>query len=318
MATIEKISDASIEAAAARLRAGGLVAFPTETVYGLGADATDDRAVAEIFAAKKRPDFNPLIVHVPNLEAARTLGDFDAASLSLARRFWPGALTLVVPRRKACAVSKLASAGLDTLALRVPAHPGAQKLLRETARPVAAPSANASGRLSPTEAGHVALSLPDADLLILDGGPCTVGLESTVVAANGDGVTILRPGGVTKEDIEAALGMSVGLAVTDDTAPRSPGMLASHYAPSRPLRMNASAPENGEAWLGFGAGPADADLNLSATGDTSEAAANLFAMLHTLDRPRFTGIAVSPIPEQGLGIAINDRLRRAAAQVIET
>ncbi len=314
MVKISPISEESIAEAAEALRAGALIAFPTETVYGLGADATNDRAVAEIFAAKGRPSFNPLIVHLPDRGAAEAFVTFNEMAGLLADRFWPGALTLVLPRRPGCRLSLLVSAGLDTAAMRVPAHADAQRLLRAAGVPVAAPSANRSGRLSPTTAQHVARDLGDRVALILDGGPCPIGLESTVVDVSGAAPAILRQGGLPQEAIEAALGAPVAVAGADDHAPRSPGMLTSHYAPSLPVRPDAAQAMPGEALLGFGPGAAGAKLNLSESGDLTEAAANLFAFLHALDRPEFTGIAVAPIPNQGLGRAINDRLRRAAAE----
>jgi len=301
----------TIARAADALRAGALVGFPTETVYGLGADATNDRAVAAIFAAKGRPRFNPLIAHLPDADAAFALVVADARAVKLARRFWPGPLTLVSKRRAEAKVSLLASAGLDTLAVRVPDHKVALDLLRVVARPLAGPSANPSGRASPTTAAHVAEGLGEAVELILDGGPCRVGLESTVLDLTRRNAVLLRPGGATREAIEAEIG-AVGLADDDDeVAPRSPGRLAMHYAPTLPLRMGAEAVRPGEALLGFGA-TAGATLNLSPAGDLVEAAANLFAMLRALDRAPHTGIAVAPIPAHGLGLAINDRLKRAA------
>ncbi len=313
MVNILPISNQSIDIAAEALRHGDLVAFPTETVYGLGGDATNDKAVARIFDAKGRPRFNPLIVHFPDRDAAERCVTVNAAAEALASRFWPGALTLVLPRRKDCRLSLLVSAGLDTVAVRVPAHPDAQRLLRAAGIPVAAPSANRSGRLSPTTAAHVAEDLGNRVAMILDGGPCEIGLESTVVDLSGPRRAILRQGGLAQEEIEAALGEKVTVAGADDTAPRSPGMLTSHYAPSLPLRICAKDTGPGEALLGFGPGCPNAVLNLSEGGDLVEAAANLFAYLHDLDTPDYTGIAVSPIPESGLGRAINDRLRRAAA-----
>jgi L-threonylcarbamoyladenylate synthase len=314
MVKILPISDQSIAAAAAALRGGELVAFPTETVYGLGADATNDRAVAGIFAAKGRPKFNPLIVHFPDRAAAAAFVDFTETAETLASRFWPGALSLVLPRKTGCGLSLLVSAGLDTAAVRVPAHEDARRLLRAAGVPVAAPSANRSGRLSPTTAQHVADDLGDRVAVILDGGPCRIGLESTVVDATGDRPAILRQGGLPQEAIEAALGAPVLVAGADDAAPRSPGMLTTPYAPMRPLRLDAKAAGPGEALLGFGPGHDGAARNLSPAGDLVEAAANLFACLHELDRPEFSAIAVAPIPEEGLGRAINDRLRRAAAR----
>ena len=310
------LTASAIDEAARLLRAGGLVAFPTETVYGLGGDATNDRAVAEIFAAKGRPRFNPLIVHLPDPAAARRLALFDARAERLAERFWPGPLSLVLPRAADCAVSLLASAGLDTVALRVPAHPLALDLLRAAGRPLAAPSANRSGRVSPTTAAHVQAELGGRIAAILDGGPCRVGIESTVLDLAGAEPILLRPGGIAREAIEAALG-PLGQGGGSDAAPRSPGMLASHYAPRLPLRLDAAEARPGEALLAFGPGAPPAGFAetryLSRTGDLAEAAANLFAMLRALDRPGFSGIAVMAIPEHGLGAAINDRLRRAGA-----
>ena len=297
-----------------RLRAGRLVAFPTETVYGLGGDATNERAVAEIFAAKGRPRFNPLIVHVPGLAEAEALAVFDDRARNVVARFWPGPLTVVLQRRGDCGLSLLASAGLDTVAIRAPAHEVAQALLRETGRPLAAPSANRSGRVSPTEAAHVFEELGERVSLILDGGRTQVGLESTVLDLSGETPALLRPGGVTLEQLTELLGP---IAAPAAGSLRSPGMLASHYAPSLPLRLDAAGARPGEALLAFGAeaptGFAEV-LWLSRTGDLAEAAANLFAMLRRLDRPPFTGIAVMPIPEHDLGRAINNRLRRAAAR----
>lgn len=310
---IRDADDAAIAEAARILRAGGLVAFPTETVYGLGADATDDEAVAGIFAAKARPQFNPLIVHVPDAEAAAHEAAFDARAEALAAQFWPGPLSLVLPRAASCRVSLLCSAGLPSLALRAPNHPIAQKLLRATGRPIAAPSANRSGKISPTTAAHVAEGLGNRVAMILDGGACRVGLESTVLDLSGEAPVLLRPGGVTREDLERVIGP---VSLPGPATPlASPGMLASHYAPRLPLRMNAQDRKPGEALLAFGPAPngLQAEENLSPGGNLTEAAACLFAALHRLDRPEFTGIAVMPIPEAGLGIAINDRLRRAAA-----
>ena len=305
-----------IAEAAAHLRAGRLVAFPTETVYGLGGDATSDRAVARIFDAKERPRFNPLIIHVPDTEAARQLVEFSVEARRLADLFWPGPLTLVLPRRADCKVSLLASAGLDTLAVRVPGHPLAQGLLRAVGRPIAAPSANRSGRVSPTLAEHVRSELGDRVALVLDGGPCRVGIESTVLDLSREPAVLLRPGGLPQEALEGVIGpITAAPSVEDMTARASPGMLASHYAPSLPVRLDVLEPAPGEAWLGFGpvGGSRQPDLQLSATADLIEAAARLFAALRSLDRPGFTGIAVMPIPETGLGAAIDDRLRRAAA-----
>ena len=304
-----------VEQAAALLSEGGLVAFPTETVYGLGADATDDAAVARIYAAKTRPRFNPLILHVADAEAARALAQFDRRAESLAARFWPGPLTLVLPRRDNAKISSLALAGLDTVALRVPGHTLAQSILRAVARPIAAPSANRSGLISPTTADHVAADLGDAVDLIVDGGACPVGVESTIVDLTVEPARLLRPGGVTAADIETAIR---GIVVDDgsDAEPKAPGRLARHYAPKTRLRLDAEAVVGNEALLAFGPDPltgAVATANLSPTGDLNEAAANLFAMLHDLDASGAAAIATMPIPDTGLGAAINDRLRRAAA-----
>jgi L-threonylcarbamoyladenylate synthase len=302
------------ERASALLRAGELVAFPTETVYGLGADATNDRAVAAIFAAKERPAFNPLIAHLSDSGAVKDFAIWNDTARALAARFWPGALTLVLPRVPGCAIALVASAGLDSVALRVPSHANAQALLARVGRPIAAPSANRSGRISPTTAHHVRDELGGRIAMILDGGPCGIGLESTVVGFAGDQAVLLRPGGIAVERLEAVAG-ALGRAGATAT-PSSPGQLASHYAPDKGLRLNATAAEPGEVLLGFGPSYPD-QPNLSPKGDPIEAAANLFAMLRQLDQgpgrgPEHT-IAVAPVPEEGLGAAINDRLRRAAA-----
>ncbi|HSA79839.1 MAG TPA: L-threonylcarbamoyladenylate synthase [Geminicoccaceae bacterium] len=305
-----------IAVAAQALRAGRLIAFPTETVYGLGAIATDDRAVAAIFEAKRRPRFNPLIVHVAEPAAALTLVRWNPLAERLAGRFWPGALTLVLPRAPGCTLSPLVSAGGDTVGLRLPAHPVAQALLAAAALPVAAPSANPAGGVSPTTADHVAEGLGTVVDLILDGGPCSIGLESTVLDLSEGEPRLLRPGGVTREALEAEIGSIAAAPVEAGEAPRAPGQLASHYAPARPLRLEARSVAADEALLAFGPRPptgARATLNLSATGDLAEAAANLFAMLRRLDRPDVRAIAVMPIPACGLGEAIRDRLERAAA-----
>lgn len=312
-----------ITAAAKALQRGELVSFPTETVYGLGGDATNDQAVASIYEAKGRPSFNPLIVHVGSLSAAADYGDLSPEAVALARKFWPGPLTLVVPRRPKCRLSLLVSAGMDSVALRVPAHPTAQALLMLSERPLAGPSANPSGRISPTTAQHVEEGLGDKVAMILDGGPCSIGVESTVISLLDDTPSLLRPGGISVEEMEAALGRKIEVApqVGDvdgglHGAPLlSPGRLLSHYAPDRPVRLNATSAAPGEALLAFGpnAPQAKVMLNLSTTGNLKEAAANLFAMLRALDRPDVTGIAVMPVPAVGLGIAINDRLTRAAA-----
>lgn len=304
----------AIKRAAHLLRDGNLVAFPTETVYGLGADATSDQAVARIFEAKGRPQFNPLIVHVADLDAAQRIGTFDKKSLALAHHFWPGPLTLVVPRTKNCPASLLASAGLDTIAIRVPGHPVAQALLQTLGRPVAAPSANPSGQVSPTRAIHVAQGLGHKVAMILDGGPCKQGLESTIVRATDEGTYILRPGTITREQIADIAGPLLNMESTPKR-PQSPGQLLKHYAPKHPIRLNATSVEDSEALLAFGPpcpGKPKTILNLSADKNLTEAAANLFAHLRTLDETDCTTIAVMPIPSEGLGEAINDRLKRAA------
>lgn len=309
-------NEQTIAQAAERLRAGRLVAFPTETVYGLGADATNGEAVAGIFAAKNRPRFNPLIVHVPGMAAAERLVMFCDVSRTLAAAFWPGALTLVLPKRPDCPIADLTTAGLDTLAIRVPSHPLAMRVLRAAGVPVAAPSANRSGHVSATEAVHVAVDLADADVLIVDGGAAPLGVESTVVTVHDGRVILLRPGGVTAEAIEQVTARPVQRSTHDDDRPTSPGQLASHYAPRAKLRLNANDVAAGEALLAFGpdaprhVGPS---VNLSVGGDLKEAAANLFAALRALDASGAVTIAVMPIPHTGLGEAINDRLQRAAA-----
>lgn len=290
------------------LRAGKCVAFPTETVYGLGADARNDTAVAQIYAAKGRPSFNPLIVHVSDLAAAEMLCVFNDAARRLAATFWPGALTLVLPMRADAGISKLVSAGLQTLAVRVPDHPVGQGVLQAFGGPVAAPSANPSGKISPTTAAHVHAGLGHKIAAVVDGGACNVGVESTIVGCV-DRPTLLRAGGIPTEAINACLGTS--LQSHDDTTINAPGQLRSHYAPSGHVRLNATTVQNNEILLGFG--PVDATLNLSPDGNLLEAAANLFAYLHQLDVLGATHIAVSPIPNHGLGAAINDRLNRAAA-----
>jgi len=311
-ALIEPACPLSLAEGGRLLREGRLVAFPTETVYGLGGDATCDRAVAAIFEAKGRPGFNPLIVHVADPAAAEPLVEVDDRARRLMARFWPGPLTLVLPRRAGSPVSLLASAGLDSIAVRMPDHPVALDLIRAAGRPLAAPSANRSGAVSPTLADHVAESLGARVALILDGGPCRVGVESTVLDLTGPRPCLLRPGGVTAERLEAELGEPLlRAAARDRTAPKSPGMLDSHYAPALPVRLNAAAAAAGEALLAFG--PHPGTLNLSPDGNLEEAAANLFAMLRRLDAGDWSAIAVMPVPEHGLGLAINDRLRRAAA-----
>jgi len=309
-ATTEKLGTnlADLRHAAALLADGRLVAFPTETVYGLGADATNPTAVAKIFAAKDRPSFNPLIVHVPDVQTARSFVQWSDTAQKLADAFWPGPLTLVLPLRPGHRIAALVTAGLDTLAIRAPAHPAAQALLRAFGGPVAAPSANPSGRISPTTASHVIAGLNGRIAAVVDDGPCPVGVESTIVGLSG-APALLRPGGIAAEDIERALGVSLQLR-DNAGALTAPGQMASHYAPGAPVRLNASAARPGELMLGFG--PMSCDLNLSGKGDLTEAAANLFDHLHRLDA-RGKPIAVAPVPDHGLGRAINDRLRRAAA-----
>ncbi len=302
------IQHSQIETAAALLRAGKLVAFPTETVYGLGANALDDAAVARIYAAKQRPQFNPLITHVSDAATAFLHGKFNPDAERLMAAFWPGALTIILPRRDDCQLSLLVGAGLDCIALRAPDHPLAQALLAASGLPLAAPSANRSGRVSPTLARHVEEELGDKLAMILDGGACSVGIESTVLDLSGNAPVILRPGSVTKAMIEGVIG---AVRLSGDGAIKSPGMLESHYAPNAIVRLNAENAEAGETLLAFGS--AEGDLNLSKNGDLTEAAANLFAMLRVLDKTA-TRIAVSPIPMEGLGIAINDRLQRAAVR----
>ena len=304
--------DDDIQKAALLIKEGGLVAFPTETVYGLGASAYDDKAVAAIFEVKGRPQFNPLIVHVADLEVAREVVCFNSVAEVLAKKFWPGPLTFVLPKKDK-RVSYLVSAGLDTLAVRMPSHPIARQFLAACEVPVAAPSANISGRVSPTKYEHVAEALADKVGMILDGGASEVGLESTVVDLTTNAPVLLRAGGVTVEELEEVLGQKIVISgESAPAAPRSPGQLLSHYAPSLPVRINAESAHDGEAFLGFGECEG-ATLNLSKSGDLKEAAANLFAYLRLLDKGTdFKGIAVAPIPSVGIGLAINDRLKRAA------
>lgn len=303
----------AIRRAAQALARGEIVAFPTETVYGLGANALDALAVAKVFAAKERPRFNPLIVHVLNLAEAGEYGLVNAAARTLAEAFWPGPLTLVLKRRSTCGVAELVSAGLDTIALRAPAHPVAQALLAKAALPLAAPSANRSGRISPTTAAHVEAELGDRPAMILDGGPSPLGIESTVVSMVGQEPALLRPGAIPREAIERVLGARLAKAKAAERA-ASPGQLRSHYAPNTPLRLDATTVHPDEALLAFGGNvPAGArvTINLSQSGNLEEAAARLFAALRELDQAGVATIAVMPIPAIGLGEAINDRLRRA-------
>jgi L-threonylcarbamoyladenylate synthase len=315
------VDEAALAAAARVLGEGGLVAFPTETVYGLGADATNPAAIARLYQAKGRPSFNPLIAHVFDLNAARRIGRFDAAALLLAEALWPGPLTLVLPKTRDCAVADLATAGLDTIAIRIPAHKVARQILRAFGGAVVAPSANLSGHVSPTTALHVQSDLEGRIDLIIDGGPVEVGVESTIVGCF-DTPMLLRPGGVPRDLIERVLGHALEQPAPDadngTVKPPAPGMLTSHYAPRSRLRLNAEKVEAGEALLAFGpAMPQGADgakavMNLSTRGDLAEAAANLFGYLRALDSSAARAIAVMPIPRDGLGEAINDRLRRAA------
>lgn len=305
----------SISRAAQALARGEIVAFPTETVYGLGANALDASAIAKVFAAKERPRFNPLIVHVLGLEEAESYAAVNDTARKLIRAFWPGPLSLVLPRKRGCAIADLVSAGLDTIALRSPNHPVARALLEAVKLPIAAPSANRSGRISPTTAAHVEAELGDLPAMILDGGPCRLGLESTVLGIDGDDVTLLRLGALPRENIERVLGRKLAKPMAGGNV-TSPGQLATHYAPLTPLRLNASSARRGEALLAFGrqapefAGPT---INLSTRGDLVEAAANFFAALRALDEAGVETIAVMPIPAHGLGEAINDRLKRASS-----
>ncbi|MEN9843360.1 MAG: hypothetical protein RLZZ612_1189, partial [Pseudomonadota bacterium] len=307
MASMDHLAEA-----VAALEAGAPVGMPTETVYGLAADATNPSAIAALYAAKGRPHFNPLIAHVVDADAAQAQGQFSPLAQKLAHHFWPGPLTLVVPRQDGGSVCDLACAGLDSIALRVPAHPVAQALLQAFGKPLAAPSANISGRPSPTLAEHVLAELGDKAAMVLDGGPCRWGLESSVVAVSGTRATLLRLGAIARADLEAVCGPM--LQPSDDAAsvPQSPGMLLRHYAPNRPVRLNQTKPEAGAILIGFGAVAHDQAFNLSRAGDVVEAAANLFAFLRRADALTPTHIAIAPIPNQGLGEAINDRLTRAA------
>lgn len=313
--------EAAVAAAARCLAAGGLVAFPTETVYGLGADATNPAAIARLYQAKGRPAFNPLIAHVGDIGAAVRIARFDATAIALAEAFWPGPLTLVLPKTEDCAVADLATAGLETIAIRVPAHPTARQILRAFGGPVVAPSANLSGHVSPTTAEHVHSDLAGRIDLIVDGGAVEVGVESTIVGCF-EQPMLLRPGGLPRGEIERMLGRTLVQppedADSDTGQPLAPGMLASHYAPRTPVRLDAVSVEPGEALLAFGShavpgvDAATATMNLSPRGDLAEAAANLFGYLRALDASGARGIAVMPVPQHGLGEAINDRLRRAA------
>lgn len=303
-------TDEGIARATLLLKAGGLVAMPTETVYGLAGDASNDRAVAGIYEAKGRPSFNPLIVHVAGIEQAEKLVDISDAARRLAGTFWPGPLTMVLPLREGAPVSPLVTAGLDTLAVRVPAHTVARSLLKQFGGGLAAPSANPSGRISPTSAEHVMAGLNGHIEAVIDGGACSVGVESTIVGFRDDDVVTLRDGGVTAEELTGLLGRPPAHRQEGDRID-APGQLLSHYAPKGRVRLDVNRPEPDEVFLGFG--EMDCDLNLSPSGDLAEAAAMLFRHFHTLDQMDAAQIAVAPIPETGLGAAINDRLRRAAA-----
>lgn len=305
-----------IQAASKALRKGRLVAFPSETVYGLGADATQDTAVARIYAAKGRPTFNPLIVHVPSIAEAKKYVEFDDRAVRIYEQFCPGALSLVLPRRAESTLSLLVSAGLDSVAIRIPSHPIAQALLQKSQVPIAGPSANLSGTVSPTAANHVLDGWPNPEKegpdLILDGGACSIGVESTVLDLTTPTATLLRPGGVSLEELQAALG-SVKRAGSDDVSPKSPGMLSRHYSPKTPVYLNELESRKEGVFLGFGDHSHKATETLSAAGNLTEAAANLFAMLRRLDQLNARSISIAPIPDTGLGLAINDRLKRAAS-----
>ena len=303
--------DLQIADAVERLQSGNLIGLPTETVYGLAGDATSAEAVARIYALKGRPSFNPLIAHIASMEMAEREAEFSDTARKLADAFWPGALTLVLPVAPTNSICDLARAGLDTQALRFPAHPIAQQVIKAYGKPLAAPSANKSGQISPTLKRHVEDEFGDALHLILDGGQSVLGIESTVLAVFGDEVTLLRPGSLGREKIEGVIGRKISSSMHDDTAPRSPGMLTRHYAPDARLRLNVTTPQPHEAFLGFGPSEHKVTLNLSEAGDLTEAASNLYAMLRALDTAP-DAIAVAPIPDTGLGEAINDRLRRAA------
>ncbi|MEH6660335.1 MAG: L-threonylcarbamoyladenylate synthase [Parasphingorhabdus sp.] len=303
-----RYGNATIGEAVARLREGGLVAVPTETVYGLAADSSNAAAVAEIYRTKGRPDFNPLIVHVPDMAAARKLGRFNELAVRFAEALWPGPLTIVVPKSENCPVATAVTAGLDTIALRCPAHPVMRELLKESGRFLAAPSANRSGGISPTTADHVARSLGEKAPMILNGGPCEQGIESTIIAIADENFRILRPGPITQAQLEAIAGKPSILAKTGKI--EAPGQMLSHYAPSKPLRLNATTAALDEYHIGFG--PVSGDRNLSPQSDFAEAASLLFAVLHDADASGKPRIAVAPIPDHGIGIALNDRLGRAA------
>ncbi len=313
---INSILSEQISAAAVRLKAGDLVAFPTETVYGLGADATNDTAVGKIFEVKRRPQFNPLIVHIPNMDMARTVAKFTPAAQILAKYFWPGPLTLVLPLKLSANLSARVTANLDSIALRIPRHPVAQNLLNQVGRPIAAPSANISGSVSATKASHVRDDFIENNITILDGGDAECGLESTIVGLIDKKISLLRLGAVDRASIEERLGTTLETSEQIGSRPNAPGQLASHYAPKARLRLDATEVTSDEALLAFGPNPligARYSLNLSPKGDLNEAAAKLFSLLRELDQSECETIAVMSVPDFGLGEAINDRLRRAAA-----
>ena len=324
---IKTVTSQTIQEAADIIKSGGLVGMPTETVYGLAANALDGKAVAKVFEAKGRPSFNPLITHFAKAEDVAAFAEMDEAAKTLAYHFWPGPLTMILPRKENAGISELVTAGLETIAVRVPAHPAARDLIKAAGVPIAAPSANKSGTISPTTPDHVADSLGDAVDMILAGGASEVGLESTVIDLSGETPVILRPGGITAEQISEVLERDVAYDLGESKDVKSPGQLLKHYSPNIPVRLNAVDLEPDEALLAFGSvkfmgikgGGAAKDLpeeqrkNLSEEGDLHEAAANLFSMLRALDQPVFTRIAVMAIPDQGLGVAINDRLKRAAS-----
>lgn len=313
MSGIFKADDLNIEKAALIIKAGGLVAFPTETVYGLGANAYNPQAVAAIFEAKGRPSFNPLISHISEASQMKALAKADSRALFLAEKFWPGPLTFVLPRKNNNPALDLVCAGLPTITVRCPNHEVARKLIEKSDMPIAAPSANRSQTLSPTTALAVWESLAEAPDMILDGGPCQVGVESTILDLTTSQAVILRAGGITKEELEEALNETILISDGNPDKPTSPGQLLKHYAPSKKFRINATEPEEGELFIGFGPGCDFAEMNLSPRGDLREAAANLFSYMHQADgNDKYNKIAMAPIPNTGLGLAINDRIRRAA------
>ena len=306
----------NISSAARSLKQGKLIAFPTETVYGLAANAMSDQSVAKVFQVKERPSFNPLIIHFHNIESAKKFVKFNKHASILAKKFWPGSLTLVLPKKKNCMISLLASAGLDSLAIRVPKNKIARELIKKSGLPIAAPSANISGTISPTTAKHVLQNLPKNNVKILDGGKCKVGIESTIIDLTKKNIFLLRPGGLEISKIEKILGLKIlPHKNTSPSRPKSPGQMNFHYAPRVPLRINIKRIVPSEALLSFGKHKHRSfkkELNLSFRGNLKEAASNLFKMLHTLDKKKFSSIAVMPIPKKGLGIAINDRLLKAS------